>query len=209
MLGVVDLGISNIGSVLHAFRRLGCEASLVRTPDDLTGATAIVLPGVGAFADGMQALRRSGLVEPLKTTVSQGTPLLGFCLGMQLLADQSEEFGLHEGLGLVPGHVVRLAANGPDRVPNIGWCDVMPVSGSRLFNSPLLATAYYFVHSYQLVCFDTSDASASISFSGQYVTAAVERGNVFGFQFHPEKSQDAGLALLDNFLSIALAGDKR
>ena len=124
MIGVIDLGISNIGSVLRAFQRLGSSPVVVNNARALTAARAIVLPGVGAFGDGMAALRAQGLVDPLQEAARSGRPILGFCLGMQLLADGSEEFGRHEGLGLIPGRVVRLKPGPADRVPNIGWCEV-------------------------------------------------------------------------------------
>ena len=204
VLGVVDLGISNIGSVLRAFERLRCTPAIVQSPDDLMRARAIVLPGVGAFGDGMKALKKMKLVEPIKAAARAGKPLLGFCLGMQLLADSSEEYGRHEGLGLIPGQVVRLAPGPGDRVPNIGWCDVEARPGARLFRDLPPLTAFYFVHSFHLRCTDPAHSAASIRFGSAPVTVAIEHGNIFGLQCHPEKSQDAGLSVLDAFLTLAL-----
>jgi glutamine amidotransferase len=122
---------------------------------------------------------------------------------MQLLADSSEEFGEHAGIGLVPGRVVQLQSGATcDRVPNIGWCDVQPRAGSKLFANASSGNAFYFVHSFHMQCARAEDASASIAFGGASVTAAVERGRVFGVQFHPEKSQDAGLGVLENFANF-------
>lgn len=208
VLAVIDLGISNIGSVLRAFERLSHPPAVLREARELGEARAIVLPGVGAFGDGMRALRDMGMVEPLLAAARAGTPLLGFCLGMQLLADSSEEYGRHQGLGLVPGRVVRLQPGSGERVPNIGWCDVTARPGARLFRGTPPQTPFYFVHSYHLQCTDPAHSAATIGFGAAEVTVAVEHGNIFGLQCHPEKSQDAGLEILDAFLSLAFAGGR-
>lgn len=202
MITIVDSGIANVGSVLAAFGRIGATARITRAAADVIGASALVLPGVGAFNDGMDSLRAHGLVEPIRRKAAAGTPLLGICLGMQLLADVSEEFGEHEGLGLVPGRVVRLTPrSAAERVPNIGWCDVRPAAATRLFDR-VEPGACYFVHSYHLRCAEPRDEAASIEFGGGQVTAAIERGTVYGTQFHPEKSQDIGLAVLHNYARL-------
>lgn len=204
MITIIDSGIANIASVTSAFRRLGAASRVTREPSELENAHAIVLPGVGAFADGMDSLRKCALVTPIKQAAARGTPILGICLGMQLLADASEEFGEHAGLGLVPGRVVQLQpGTTSERVPNIGWCDVEHREGSRLFAGTPAGRAFYFVHSFHMRCADEKDVSASITFGGVSVTAAVERGNVLGVQFHPEKSQDAGLGVMENFMRLA------
>lgn len=203
MITIVDSGIANVGSVLAAFGRIRAPAQLTRAAADVLDASALVLPGVGAFRDGMDSLRNHSLVEPIRRAVARGTPILGICLGLQLFADVSEEFGEHEGLGLVPGRVVHLEAkHEAERVPNIGWCDVRVRAGTRLFDRTDTASPFYFVHSYHMRCASGGDSVASIEFGGGRVTAAVERGNVFGVQFHPEKSQDVGLAVLDNYVRI-------
>lgn len=203
MIGVIDLGISNIGSVMRAFQRLGSPPALLRDAQAVAGAQAIVLPGVGAFGDGMAALRAKGMVEPLREAARAGTPILGFCLGMQLLAEGSDEYGDHDGLGLIPGRVVRLKPAPDERVPNIGWCDVVPREGARLFHDVREGTSFYFVHSYHLRCADPRHVAATIALGSGPITVAVEHGNIFGLQCHPEKSQDAGLAVLDAFLLLA------
>jgi len=129
--------------------------------------------------------------------------LLGICLGMQLLADSSEEFGEHEGLGVLPGRVTRLIpGGGAERVPNIGWCDQTTSSAATLFRGMPVEASFYFVHSYHLVCDDARDVVGTIGFGGRTVTTAVERGQIFGAQFHPEKSQDTGLTFLHNFAHL-------
>lgn len=200
MITVIDSGIANTGSVLSAFRRMGTPTVATTVPAEVLAARAILLPGVGTFGDGMASLHRHGLVEAIRTAVGRGASLLGICLGMQLLAERSEEFGDHEGLGLVPGEVRRLQArHAGERVPNIGWCDVAPREGARVFRSVEPGTAFYFAHSYHLACRDDADIAAEMSFGDDRVTVAVQHGGVHGVQFHPEKSQDAGFAVLSAF----------
>jgi glutamine amidotransferase len=202
MITIIDSGIANVGSVLAAFARIGAAAHVTTAAADVATASALVLPGVGAFKDGMDSLRAHGLVEPIREAVRRGTPMLGICLGMQLLADVSEEFGEHEGLGLVPGRVVRLEPRRPgERVPNIGWCDARISPGSALFSGIEDGSAFYFVHSFHLRCAEPADVTAAIDFGDGPVAAAVERGHVFGAQFHPEKSQDVGLTVLHNYVA--------
>ena len=202
MIGVIDLGISNIGSVLRAFQRVGSTPTLLNDARAVAAAQAIVLPGVGAFGDGMAALQSRGLAAPLQDAARAGKPILGFCLGMQLLADSSEEYGQHRGLGLIPGKVIRLVPGAGERVPNIGWCDVTARPGARLFRNTPAGTPFYFVHSYHLQCADPGHVAATIAFGKTPVIVAVEHGNIFGLQCHPEKSQDAGLGVLDAFLNL-------
>jgi len=202
MLSIIDTGTGNLQSVANAFHRVGMETTIVEMSAELERAKAIALPGVGAFEHGMSALRDKGLIEPLRRRVNEdGVPLLGICLGMQLLADASEELGNFTGLGLIPGRVVRLEATQTDyRVPNFGWHTVTPRRASVLFANGTCGGSFYFAHSYHFRCDRAEDAAATIDFSGRRVTVAVERGNVFGVQFHPEKSQDAGLDVLERFV---------
>lgn len=201
VISIVDSGIANVGSVMAAMARIGAPARVTVDPGEIGSAAAILLPGVGAFADGMAALRARGLVQPLRDAAARGVPTLGICLGMQLLATRSEEFGDHEGLGLVPGKAVRLVpVERGERVPNMGWCDVTPASGAALFGPA--ADAFYFLHSYHLVCDDARDVAATLRYGGRDVAAGVARGRVFGVQFHPEKSQDAGLEVLSRFARL-------
>lgn len=207
-IAVVDLGISNIGSVLHALARVGAPPHELATPGNVATAAAVLLPGVGAFGDGMESLKRAGLVEPIRRAARAGTPIFGICLGMQLLADRSEEFGSHEGLGLVAGLVRRLEPRSRDfRVPNIGWFDVKPLRESALYPSAEGGCCYH-VHSYHFVPEDRSAIAATIDYDGRPVVVAIESGTLFGVQFHPEKSQDDGLTVLSDFFR-ALRGQGR
>lgn len=202
---IIDLGIGNSGSVTAALERVGARPVRTDRPADLAAASAIILPGVGAFGDGMARLRQSGLAGPLVEAVrTRGVPLLGICLGMHLLAERGEEHGRHAGLGLIGGSVVRLDPP-PEarlRVPNMGWCDVEVSRPNAIL--PAASSSFYFAHSYHLVCSDPADVCAVVQYGGP-VTAAVARGRIFGVQFHPEKSQDAGLDLLAAFVAIAPA----
>ncbi|WP_119168002.1 imidazole glycerol phosphate synthase subunit HisH [Algihabitans albus] len=205
MIAVIDSGLSNIGSVLTALRRIGAEAKPTRDPTEVAAAGSLLLPGVGAFGDGMAALRKHGLVEPIRAHAEGGKPVLGICLGMQLLAGESEEFGMHEGLGLIPGRVRRLRPQAGQRVPNIGWCNLQVRTGAQLFADTPADACFYFVHSYVIDCAVEEDAAGTLTFGDDRATVAIERGRIFGAQFHPEKSQDAGLAVLDAFRRIGEA----
>lgn len=202
MLLILDTKTSNLQSVANAFRRIGAEPEIGTGADAIMNAGAIVLPGVGAFHASMSALREAGAVEPLITRVTRDrVPLIGICLGMQLLADESEEHGTHSGLGLIPGRVVPLAPDRPGyRVPNFGWHDASAPRPVPPFDGGNGSATFYFAHSYYVECAEPTDVVATIEYSGRQVTVAMARGNVFGVQFHPEKSQDAGLDVLDNFL---------
>ena len=198
---IVDMQISNLASVLQALQQIGAPPHVFATPENIRSARAILLPGVGAFGDGMASLQQKQLVDPIRQAAKRGTPVLGICLGMQLLAHHSEEFGLHAGLGLIEGHVTRLQPGGAGfRVPNIGWCDVTATRPSTLFPNSS-AGCYYHVHSYHFVPRDKSVATGTIDYSDAPHVVAIEAGNLFGVQFHPEKSQDDGLRVLASFFS--------
>jgi glutamine amidotransferase len=205
MIALVDLRISNIGSVRHALARAGFQDTVEATAASVPRASAVIIPGVGSFGDGMAGLREQGLAEPIRHAARAGVPLLGICLGMQMLASESDEHGHHEGLGLIEGRVVTLAPTDPRfRVPNIGWCDVRSLRSGVLFGDRA-GGCFYHVHSYHLVPKDRGVVAATIHYSGQEVTVAVEHQNIFGVQFHPEKSQDDGLDLLARFVRHAAA----
>jgi glutamine amidotransferase len=203
MIVMIDTGTCNLRSVGNAFRRIGAPIMASADAKVVAAAAAIVLPGVGAFERGMAGLRDFGLIEILKTrVVGDGVPLIGICLGMQLLADESDEHGRHAGLGLIGGRVERLnprEAGCP--VPNIGWCDTRPIKACTLFPDLSARESFYHVHSYWLRCAEPADVAAEIDYGGERVTIAVERGNILGVQFHPEKSQDSGLDLLHRFIA--------
>ena len=199
MIGVIDTGRGNLLSVCNAFDYLGIDAQLCLQPEDLDQVERIVLPGVGAFRDGMTTLNSRGFPEALARARQAGVPILGVCLGMQLLARCSEEGGNIPGLGWFDADVVRLRPQGY-RVPHVGWNETIVPRPSPLFAGlPAMAEMYY-VHSYQVVCDDPDDIDAVCEY-GVTVTAAIRRDNVAAVQFHPEKSHDLGLQILDNFAS--------
>lgn len=203
MIAIIDLKISNLASVVNALRLLGVADYAFANPENLALADTVILPGVGAFGDGMASLRAQGLVEPIRAAARGGIPIFGICLGMQLLATSSSEFGDHEGLDLIPAKVERLQASAPGyRVPNIGWCDVEPTRPGVLFPDGV-GGCFYHVHSYHLVPHDPSISAATADFGGRSITVAVESSQLFGVQFHTEKSQDDGLRVLANFLRHA------
>jgi imidazole glycerol-phosphate synthase subunit HisH len=198
---IVDLQICNLASVLQALQQIGAPPHVFATAENIEAAGAILLPGVGAFGDGMANLRQKQLVGPIRRAAERGTPVFGICLGMQLLAERSEEFGVHEGLGLIEGNVTRLTPSGPDfRIPNVGWCDVTATRPSVLFPSGT-GGCYYHVHSYHFVPKNKSVTTGTIDYAGLQLMVALEYGNLFGVQFHPEKSQDDGLRVLARFFS--------
>jgi len=207
---VIDYGLGNLYSVTRALEHCGATVELSGEPEAIRTAEQIVLPGVGAFADGMRGLEERGLVRPLIDYAHSGRPLLGICLGMQMLASVSEEFGEHAGLGLIAGRVVPVcsrSSNGePLKVPHIGWVPLRRPDGRVWAVSPLsdteVGSAVYLVHSFHLVPDSPEDLLAYCEYGGNRVTAAVGRGKTWGFQFHPEKSGPAGLQMLRSFLSM-------
>lgn len=205
MLTMIDMDMGNLQSVLEALKRIGAEVKVTTSARDVESAEAVILPGVGAFGDGMASLHANNLVGPLRRhALEEKKPLLGICIGMQLLVNEGEEHGLTAGLGLIRGRVVRLAPTEPGcRVPNMGWCDVTVVNPkAKLLANLTNIEAFYFAHSFHVQCSNASDVAATIDYSGR-VTAAIERANIFGVQFHPEKSQDAGLNVLAAFVQHA------
>jgi imidazole glycerol-phosphate synthase subunit HisH len=202
MIAIIDYGAGNLRSVRNTLAHLGADVVTASTPDQLDGASKIVLPGVGAFGAGINALRAAGFEEPIKQAVAAGVPLIGICLGMQYLFESSDEMGQHRGLGLLPGRVTRFPADGP-KVPHIGWNELHV----RAANNPLLAglasgSYAYFVHSYYVEAGDERDVLATTDYGIEFASV-VGRGNVFGIQPHPEKSQAVGQRILHNFLEMA------
>jgi glutamine amidotransferase len=201
MLAIIDYGAGNLRSVMHALKFLQTEdIQLVQEPAQLAGAKKIILPGVGAFGAGMQKLHEQSLVEPLRQAIKEGIPYLGICLGMQFLFENSDEMGEHEGLGILRGTVTRFPAFDDLKVPHMGWNILKPARPSILLEN-LPDTPYaYFVHSYYCKPDEEQDVLITVDY-GIPFTAAVERDNVYGVQFHPEKSQQVGLQILRNFLT--------
>ncbi len=203
MIGIIDYGLGNLRSVLGAVEKLGHHAVISADSSQLSNCEKLILPGVGAFGDGMGNLAARGLIDPLNKLVRlDRRPILGICLGFQLLAETSEEFGPHEGLGWIPGHVKRIRP-GDDalRIPHVGWNDFEKTGDCILFDEIPDAALFYFVHSYHLET-DPGITVGTCTY-GRPLCAAVQSGNVFGTQFHPEKSQQHGLKVLQNFLERA------
>lgn len=198
MIAIIDYGMGNLHSVTKAVERLGYEAVVTSDPEQILSADGAILPGVGAFGDAMRHLTESGLGGVVRQFAESGKPLLGICLGMQLLFSKSSEHGVHEGLGLLPGEVVKF--QGDFKIPHMGWNSLQFKQESPLFRG--LEPGYvYFVHSFHALVEKSEDLLATTDYYGQ-VTAIVGRGNVYGMQFHPEKSGEAGMQLLGNFLEL-------
>lgn len=201
-VAVVDTGLANVDSMQRALEECGADVRVTGSPADLDHVDKIVLPGVGAFPDAMDRLESSGLADAIREQSGAGAvPLLGVCLGMQLLASRGTEVRDCAGLGLVDAAVERLVPTRGERVPHVGWNEV-----HRRGDVPLLAGIpdgrdFYFVHSFHMTCADPADAVASTPYCGGF-TSMVQRGHVLGTQFHPEKSQGYGLALLRNFVAM-------
>lgn len=199
-IAIVDYGMGNLHSVSKAVERLGAEALVTGDRAEILNADGIILPGVGAFGDAMEHLRGSGLGEVMQEAAAAGRPLLGICLGMQLLFGSSEEHGDHEGLGILPGRVIRFA-NADYKVPHMGWNRLDFLHKDDPLLAGLAEGHVYFVHSYHVLPEVKSDLLAVTDY-GQPVTAIVGRGSVYGMQFHPEKSGELGMELLNRFLKI-------
>jgi imidazole glycerol-phosphate synthase subunit HisH len=198
VIAIVDYGMGNLHSVSKAIERLGCEVAVTSDADRILSADGVILPGVGAFGDAMVNLRDTGLADTVKTYAASGKPLLGICLGMQLLFTESEEHGRHQGLDLLPGRVVRF--QGDYKVPHMGWNELEFKQPSPLFEG-LEQGHVYFVHSYHALPESKGDLLATADYY-QQVTAIVGRGSVFGMQFHPEKSGELGMSLLRRFVEL-------
>jgi imidazole glycerol-phosphate synthase subunit HisH len=199
-VAILDYGMGNLRSVEKAFEHVGVEAAITHDHGAAREAEGIVLPGVGAFPRAMERVREHGLDELVAERADAGVPVLGICLGLQLIFSSSTELGGADGLGLVEGAVTELDAEGL-KVPHIGWSPVEWAKGSRLTEGLPDGEPFYFVHSFAPRPADEADALGTAAY-GQRFVCAVERGNVFGVQFHPEKSSAAGLRLLRNFAGI-------
>jgi imidazole glycerol-phosphate synthase subunit HisH len=196
---IIDYGMGNIQSIHNALVKMGGNVSISNKAEDLQAADALILPGVGAFSEAMSNLKSLGLIESIINAVKdQRKPLLGICLGMQLLADSSDERGSSKGLSLIPGNVKRIPVTPDLRLPHIGWNTLLVKQKEPLFLGVNDEDAVYFVHSYHFVC-DPYYVSATTDY-GCEVVAAVQRENIFGVQFHPERSQKKGLMLLGKFV---------
>jgi glutamine amidotransferase len=201
MIKIVDYGMGNLRSVQKAFEKIGAEAQFVTRPAELAGAEKLVLPGVGAFRDAIAELKRTGLDRPVREHIAADKPFLGICLGLQLLFDVSYEDGQWEGLGVLPGKVVRFADQADLKIPHMGWNSLEFARPARIFDGVPEGSSVYFVHSYYVVPEDDSVIAARTEHGTRFVSA-VAKNNLFATQFHPEKSQGVGLKLLTNFATL-------
>ena len=209
-LTVIDYGMGNLLSVKRAFEHCGGTVVVTDSPEDIGRASKLVLPGVGAFKDGMEELKKRRLIDAIKTHCTEDKPFLGICLGMQMMLNTSHEFGMTSGLGVIPGEVLPLPdkdGNGiPHKIPHIGWSRIEQTTvsswaGSILDTVPPLAS-FYFVHSFYAAPLDSSHTLAECDYNGIRFAAALRAGNVYGCQFHPEKSGPDGLSILSQFISL-------
>ncbi len=203
MIGIIDYGLGNLRSVAAAVKKVGFEPEITDNPERLEKAEKLILPGVGAFGDGMINLERKKLIPVLDSLViSNEKPILGICLGFELLCKKSYEFGEHEGLGWIDSQVVRFPSRkGTLRVPHVGWNDLIQISPCPLFEGIPVDALFYHVHSYYMVCDDESVIKGKCEYGVKFVSVIQSR-NIFGTQFHPEKSQYHGLKMLHNFLTL-------
>ncbi len=202
-VGLLNYGGGNLRSVENALHSLGVEPEIIAGPTDLEGITHLILPGQGEFGDVMRQLAKRELVAPLKEWISAGKPYFGICVGFQILFEGSDEAPDTEGLGIVKGRCVRFQEEDGKKIPQMGWNGTIPeMTGTGYWKDLGAEPYFYFVHSYYPVPEDAGWKTTTTDYAGEKFTAAVEKGNVLACQFHPEKSQDAGLALIANFLSI-------
>ncbi len=208
---IVDYGIGNLLSVARAFERCGASATVTGSADQLAHAKHLVLPGVGAFGDCVTSLRNRGLYEPVREYAQSGRPFLAICVGMQMLFDESEEFGSHQGFGLIPGRVIAIPTQCTDggirKVPHIGWNALVKSKGASDWNGSILSNtrqgeSVYFVHSFAGRPAAPEHRLADCDYLGESLCAVVKSGNIYGCQFHPEKSGRVGLQMLTRFLEL-------
>ncbi len=204
MIAIIDYGVGNLFSLSSSLKKIGVQSVVTSNLKVIERAEALILPGVGAFGDAADKLRASGLADPVRQLAKDGKPLLGICLGMQMLFEKSYEYGEHDGLGLIAGEVRPLADYISNlKIPHMGWNSLnIKIDGCPLLKYTREGEYVYFVHSYCGVCRDKSNLVATTEY-GTDVTAVVAKGNIFGTQFHPEKSGDAGLKILKAFAEMA------
>ncbi|MBC3242142.1 imidazole glycerol phosphate synthase subunit HisH [Pseudomonas lurida] len=212
VISLIDYGVGNLLSVQRALEHCGAKVELVNTPEQLMRAGKVLLPGVGAYANAMSMLSENGMSDALKVFAQSGKPLLGICLGMQLLLESSTEFGFVKGLGLIPGTVLPIPktdVNGTSvKVPNIGWRDLVTTTGHEswegtfLHDTPRLKSSVYFVHSFMAVPTSATHRVADCKYGGAAIAAVIENENIWGAQFHPEKSGKVGLSMLKTFVRL-------
>jgi len=216
-VSIINYGINNLKSVSMAFQKIGKSYNIIEKPDEILSATCLILPGIGAFGDGMEGLKKRNLIDPIRQKINEGTPLLGICLGMQMLFTESEEFGLYKGLNLIPGRVISFKSPNEVnikgyKVPHMGWnelnkpSDIFKKAKSTwqftLLDGIKEKTDVYFVHSYYPIPDHDEDILATTIYGNQEFCAVVKKNNIIGTQFHPEKSGVAGLKILLRYCEI-------
>ncbi len=201
MIAIIDYDAGNTRSVEKAFQFLGQQCKLTRDPAEIYQADHVVLPGVGAFGDAMERLQKYELIPVIREITQKEVPFLGICLGLQLLFESSEESSGVEGLGILPGKILRIPSGDGRKVPQIGWNNLTYPNPGRLFANVPEGSYVYFVHSYYLQAQDPSIVTATTTY-GANIHASVEKNNIFACQFHPEKSSDIGMQILKNFLEV-------
>ena len=210
-VSIIDYGMGNLFSVSRAVERCGGTVILADTPEMIDRAELVILPGVGAFADGMAELTKRGLIEAIQRVAAENRPLLGICLGMQMLLEEGKEFGTHQGLGIIPGTVEPIPADGtdgqPHKIPHIGWNQLVRPAACDSWGGSVLAgvaegASTYFVHSFTPVPLHEEHRLADCFYNGRRISAAIRKGSVYGTQFHPEKSGPVGLGILRNFMAL-------
>ncbi len=198
MIVIVDYGMGNLRSVQKGFERVGFSPVISRDPEIVAQADKVVLPGVGAFQDAIAELKRCELIEPILESIQAGKPFLGICLGLQMLFDVSYEGGEHQGLGVLPGKVIRFKLPKPYKIPHMGWNQAMIRRPAPILKGIEEGTHFYFVHSYYVVPRDADVIAVEADYGAPFC-AMVWRDNLYATQFHPEKSQQVGMRLLENF----------
>ena len=201
MIAIIDYDAGNIKSVEKALQKLGAEVIITKDAEVILSADKVILPGVGAFGDAMSNLKKYGLVEVIQKVVEKGTPFLGICLGLQLLFERSDETPGVEGLGILKGEILRIPESGDLKIPHMGWNSLHLQNNGRLYKGLEENSYVYFVHSYYLKAEEEEIVKATTEYSVN-IHASVEKGNVFACQFHPEKSSDVGLKILQNFVEL-------
>lgn len=207
---VIDYGMGNLKSVHRGLEKVGADVLITSDPDKIASAERLILPGVGAFDDGMKGLADTGVIPSINEFVQTGRPLMGICLGMQMLLSKSEEHGIHQGLNFIPGTVKKIPSHDGDifrrKIPHIGWSALRLSASSDNWNETILSATnegeyFYFVHSYMAVTESDSHVIAECEYDGQIITAVVHKDNITGMQCHPEKSCGSGFRILKQFIS--------
>ena len=202
MIAIIDYGLGNIESVKYALDRLETGSVVTSAADEIAAADGVILPGVGAFSQAMENLRKLELIEPIRSVAASGRPFMGICLGLQLLFSESHEHGRHDGLAIIAGTVERLPAG--EKIPHMGWNQLQQVSPCKLFDGVPAGDWFFFAHSYYVVPADASVVVGTTDYGGSFASA-VQQGSVFAVQFHPEKSGPTGLTMLGNFCELCNA----